>query len=120
MASIKQDISLRIENNNFYATKFSLLGGTQDPSNGQANSNLLYDYDLTAETFIGTFGVSIEASTITNPTVFTFTTNQYGAITDVQMVLEALNSLNLGIFNRIGNTIFIIDRINIFGNLTIF
>jgi len=38
----------------------------------------------------------------------------------VQMVLEALNSLNLGIFNRVGNSIFIIDRINIFGNLTIF
>lgn len=120
MASIKQDISLQIQNNNFYPTKFSLLGGTQDPSNGQANSTIFYDYDLTAETFIGTFGVSIEASTITNPTIFTFTTNQYGAITDVQMVLEALNSLNLGIFNRIGNTIYIIDRINIFGNLTIF
>ena len=94
------------------------MGGTQDPSNGQANSTLFYEYDLTAETFIGTVGVSIEASTTINPTIFTYTTN--GDITDVGMVLKALNSLNLGIFNRIGNTIFIVDRINIFGNLTIF
>ena len=118
MASIKQDISLQVVNNNFYATKFSLLGGTQDPSNGQANSTIFYEYDLTAETFIGTVGVSIQASTVTNPTVFTYTTN--GDITDVGAVLNALNSLNLGIFNRGGNSIFIIDRINIFGNLTIF
>jgi hypothetical protein len=120
MASIKQDISLQVENNNFYPLRFSLLGGTQDPSNGQANSTIFYEYDLTAETFIGTFGVSIEASTITNPTVFTYTTNQHGAVTDVKMVLKSLNSLNLGIFNIEGNRIYIIDRINIFGNLTIF
>ena len=94
MASIKQDISLQVVNNNFSATKFSLLGGTQDPSNGQANSTIFYEYDLTAETFIGTVGVSIQASTVTNPTVFTYTTN--------------------------GDFIFIIDRVNIFGNLTIF
>ena len=72
MASVKSDISLQIKNSLNRTANFSILGGTQDPSNGQANAKTLYDWDLTAETFANTNVLTIEASTITNPTVITY------------------------------------------------
>ena len=120
MAGISQDISLQIKNNLNRKATFSLLGGTQDPSNGQANAKTLYDWDLTAETFANTNVLTIEASTITNPTVITYeVVNQDGAITDLQTVVRLLNTLNLGVFNLDGNVVWILDDINIFGNISI-
>mgnify|MGYP003633015883 FL=1 len=120
MAGISQDISLQIKNNLNRKVTFSLLGGTQDPSNGQANAKTLYDWDLTAETFANTNVLTIEASTITNPTVITYeVVNQDGAITDLQTVVRLLNTLNLGVFNLDGNVVWILDDINIFGNISI-
>ena len=120
MASVKSDISLQIKNNLNRTATFSILGGTQDPSNGQANAKTIYEWDLTAETFANTNVLTIEASTITNPTVITYeVANQDGAVTDLQTVVRLLNTLNLGVFNLDGNTIWIIDDINIFGNLEV-
>ena len=120
MASVKSDISLQIKNNLNRTANFSILGGTQDPSNGQANAKTLYDWDLTAETFANTNVLTIEASTITNPTVITYEVgNQDGAITDLETVVRLLNTLNLGIFNLDGNVVWIIDDVNVFGNISI-
>ena len=69
MASVKSDISLQIKNNLNRTASFSILGGTQDPSNGQANAKTIYEWDLTAETFANTTVATIEASTINNATV---------------------------------------------------
>ena len=54
MASVKSDISLQIKNNLNRTATFSILGGTQDPSNGQANAKTIYEWDLTAESFANT------------------------------------------------------------------
>ena len=120
MASVKSDISLQIKNNLNRTANFSILGGTQDPSNGQANAKTIYEWDLTAETFANTTVVRIEASTIDNPTIINYeVSNQDGAVTDLQTVVRLLNTLNIGVFNLDGNTIWIIDDINIFGNLEV-
>lgn len=120
MASVKSDISLQIKNNLNRTATFSILGGTQDPSNGQANAKTIYEWDLTAETFANTTVVRIEASTIDNPVIINYEVqNQDGAITDLETVVRLLNTLNLGVFNLDGNTIWIIDDINIFGNLEV-
>ena len=120
MASVKSDISLQIKNNLNRTATFSILGGTQDPSNGQANAKTIYEWDLTAETFANTTVVRIEASTIDNPVIINYEVqNQDGAITDLKTVVRLLNTLNLGVFNLDGNTIWIIDDINIFGNLEV-
>lgn len=71
MAGVKSDISLQIKNNLNRVAKFSILGGTQDPSNGQANAKTIYEWDLSAETFANTNVLTIEASTVTNPTIIT-------------------------------------------------
>ncbi|MHA1475449.1 MAG: hypothetical protein ACTSQ5_09700 [Promethearchaeota archaeon] len=120
MASVKSDISLQIKNNLNRTATFSILGGTQDPSNGQANAKTIYEWDLTAETFANTTVVTIEASTVTNPVIINYEVqNQDGAITDLETVVRLLNTLNLGVFNLDGNTIWIIDDINIFGNIEV-
>ncbi len=120
MASVKSDISLQIKNNLNRTATFSILGGTQDPSNGQANAKTIYEWDLTAESFANTTVVTIEASTIDNPTIINYEVqNQDGAVTDLETVVRLLNTLNLGVFNLDGNTIWIIDDINIFGNIEV-
>lgn len=120
MASVKTDISLQIKNNLNRTATFSILGGTQDPSNGQANAKTIYEWDLTAETFANTTVITIEASTITNPVIINYEVqNPDGAITDLKTAVTLLNTLNLGVFNLDGNTIWIIDDINIFGNIEI-
>jgi len=120
MASVKSDISLQIKNNLNRTATFSILGGTQDPSNGQANAKTIYEWDLTAESFANTTVVTIEASTIDNPVIINYEVqNQDGSVTDLETVVRLLNTLNLGVFNLDGNTIWIIDDINIFGNIEV-
>lgn len=118
MAGISQDISIQVNNSLNKKATVTLLGGTQDPSNGQANAKTLYEWDLSAETFSNTTVVEIQASTVTNPEVITYTAvNQDGEVRSLQTVLNLLNTLNLGTFNLDGTTIFILDDINIFGSL---
>lgn len=120
MSGVKTDISLQVKNTLDRPASFSLLGGTQDPSNGQANAKTLYDWDLTTESFTNTTVVEIEASTVDNPQIITYlASNEEGAIDDLQTVVNLLNTLNLGIFNLFGNKIWIIDDVNVFGKLSI-
>ena len=120
MAGISQDISIQVNNSLDRKATVTLLGGTQDPSNGQANAKTLYEWDLSAESFSNTTVVEIQASTVTNPEVITYTVvNQDGEIRSLQTVLNLLNTLNLGTFNIDGNTIFILDDINVFGELSV-
>lgn len=120
MALASQDISLKLRNNTNRKTTLPLLGGKQDPSDGQANAKTLYEWDLSAEIFANTVSVSIVAQTPTNPTPKTYEAfNQDGNITDIQTVLRLLNTLNLGVFSRDGNTIFIADDKIVFGDLKV-
>jgi len=120
MASISQDISIQVNSTLNREADFTLLGGTQDPSTGQANAKTLYEWDLSAESLINCTTVKIEASTVTNPTVIEYVAvNQDGEIPNLQVVVNLLNTLNLGTFNLDGNVIFILDDINVFGTLSV-
>jgi hypothetical protein len=120
MAGISQDISIQVNNSLDRKATVTLLGGTQDPSNGQANAKTLYEWDLSSETFSNTTVVEIEASTVANPEVILFrAVNQDGEITSLETVVSLLNTLNLGTFNLDGTTIFILDDINVFGGLSV-
>ncbi len=120
MALASQDISLKLRNNTNRKTTLPLLGGKQDPSDGQANAKTLYEWDLSAEIFANTVSVSIVAQTPANTTPKTYEAfNQDGNVTDIQTVLRLLNTLNLGVFSRDGNTIFIADDKIIFGDLKV-
>lgn len=120
MASISQDISIQVNSTLNREADFTLLGGTQDPSNGQANAKTLYEWDLSAESLSNCTTVKIEASTVDNPTIIEYSVvNQDGDIPNLQVVVNLLNTLNLGTFNLDGNVIFILDDINVFGTLSV-
>ena len=121
MASISQDISIQVNNSLNKELEFTLLGGTQDPSNGQANAKTLYEWDLSGESLTNCTTVKIKASTVDNPTIIEYSVvNQDGDIPNLQVVVNLLNTLNLGTFNLDGNTIFILDDVNVFGTLSVF
>ena len=120
MASISQDISIQVNSTLNREADFTLLGGTQDPSNGQANAKTLYEWDLSGESLTNCTTVKIEASTVENPTIIEYiVVNQDGDIPNLQVVVNLLNTLNLGTFNLDGNVIFILDDINVFGTLSV-
>lgn len=118
MARIKESISLKVKNNLNRVVKIPVMGGTQDPSNGQANATTLYEFDLSSENFIGIQSVSILVSTITNSTPVLYEKNSIN-ISNTKDVVDILNDFNVGVFNYQGTTIFINNDINIYGRIVL-
>lgn len=118
MARIKESISLKVKNNLNRKVKIPVMGGTQDPSNGQANATTLYEFDLSSENFIGIQSVSILVSTITNSTPVLYEKNSIN-ISNIKDVVDILNDFNVGVFNYQGTTIFINNDINIYGRIVL-
>ena len=121
MPSIEGNINIKVTNNLDREANFSLLGGTQDSTNGQANATTLYEWDLSSEIFVNKEAIQIQARNTTNPNFITYTVeNPEGEITDAHTVVNLLNTLLIGEFNVKDNTtIWIIDDINIFGDLSV-
>lgn len=114
MAFIKDSIALKITNDTTFKATIPIMGGNNDK--GQVNSNILYDYDLTLETFIGVTSVTIQVSTITNPVIQNYSITNTN-VDSVKRVVDLLNTLNVGIFNYQGDIIWITSNVNIYGNL---
>ena len=121
MASITGNINIQVKNNLDRNANFSLLGGTQDSTNGQANATILYEWDLSSETFINKECVEIQARSTQNSNLETFTvSNPDGEIDNAQTVVNLLNTLLIGEFNlKDGNIIWIINNDNVYGDLSV-
>jgi surface protein len=116
MKPVKQNINLRIENNTALPQDINILGSIPF-LNSANNSNTIYEWDLSGETYFGNITATISISTITNPIPTTYTVTVLGYNT--QAVALALNTLNLGVFQVSGNTIYTLNDSYIYGNLTI-
>jgi hypothetical protein len=112
---IKDTLNLRVVNNTNLPQNVNMLGGNADPT--AISPHILYQWDLSAETYYGSVTASIVISSISNPTpiVYTVPVNGY----NIQAVSFALNSLNLGFFQVSGNIIYVTNDFYIYGNLTI-
>jgi surface protein len=113
--SIKDTINLRVSNNTAFSQSVNLLGGTSDPLG--VPPHLLYQWDLSTETYFGTVTADIVISSTANPTPVTYTVPVDGY--NIEAVAFALNSLNLGIFQVSGNIIYVSNDFYIYGNLII-
>ena len=112
---IKDTINVRVTNNTAFIQNVNLLGGTSDPLG--VPSNLLYQWDLSTETYFGSVTAEIIISTTSNPTPVTYTVQVNGY--NIQAVAFALNSLNLGLFQVSGNIIYVSNDFYIYGALTV-
>lgn len=113
---MKDNITLKIQNNLKYKANVPILGGVQEPTNGQVNSGTLYEYDLTAETFFGITTVSLIVTTIFNPNPQVFIRESLN-VTSIKQVVDILNTFNVGVFNYSGNIIWITNSINQYDKL---
>lgn len=110
-----KSINLKIQNNTSTTQNVSLLGVVPDP-NSANNINNLYQFDLTGQSYVGIVSVSITyapTSTLFYTTVTVPVTNQ-----SIQGVVDALNTLNIGIFTLSGNIISVGSNTYIYQNIT--
>jgi surface protein len=110
-----KSINLKIRNNTSTTQNVSLLGVVPDP-NSANNINNLYQFDLTGQSYVGIVSVSITyapTSTLFYTTVSVPVTNQ-----SIQGVVDALNTLNIGIFTLSGNIISVGSNTYVYQNIT--
>lgn len=115
---MKDNITLKIQNNLQFNANVPILGGVQDTASGQVNSGTLYEYDLSAETFFGITSLSLTVTTVTNPTAQIFVKKE-AQITSIKQVVEILNTFNVGVFNYSNEIIFITNSYYQYGTLTL-
>ena len=109
-------INIKIRNNTSFEQSVSLLGVIPNP-NSANNINNLYQFNLTGQSYVGIISVSITyapTSTLFYTTATVPVTNQ-----SIQGVVDALNTLNIGIFTLSGNIISVASDLFIYQNITV-
>ena len=98
------DINLKITNKSNFEQNISILGVIPD-SNSANNLNTLFSFDLSGQNFTGIISVSI-VSALNSNLVYT---NQTASVSlqNIQGVVDALNTLNIGVFSYSGSFIYV-------------
>ena len=112
---MESSINIGVKNNTSLPQNVNLLGGTSDPL--AIPPSLLYQWDLSNETFAGTLTAKIIVSNTSNPTPVTYTVQVTQL--NVSGVAYALNTLNLGVFQVSGNIIYVSNDFYIYGALSV-
>jgi surface protein len=112
---IDSSIALNVKNNTTLPQRVNILGGTQDPLG--VPPHIIYEFDLSGETYVGNVNVSIVISNTSNPTPVTYTVKVNGD--NIQAVAIALNTLNQGFFQTSGNTLYVSNDYYIYGALSL-
>lgn len=112
---MKSQINLKITNNTSLEQSISLFGVVSNP-NSANNSNNLYSFDLSGQSFVGIISVSITYAP-SNTLIYT-TTNVSVDSQSIQGVVNALNTLNIGVFTYSGNIINVASNVYIYQNIT--
>lgn len=112
----KTIINLKVTNNTSFSQAVSLFGIVPN-QNSANNSNIMYSFDMSAINYNGI-----------NPAIITYTSIYSGTPTTVQAtvltqsiagVVEALNTLNIGLFNFSGTTIYVSSNTYSYSNLIV-
>jgi hypothetical protein len=116
MKPIKGEINLKITNNTALSQPVSMLGIIPN-INSANNSNALYQFNFTGQSYVGITNVNINISNTSNPTIVVYNAPVYTQ--SIQGVVDALNSLNQGIFSYSGTTIYVSSSYYIYSNISI-
>ena len=116
MKPLYSQINLRVLNNTTLPQPVSILS-TIPNINSANNSNVLYEFNLTGQVYTGVTNVNINISNTSNPTIVVYNAPVYTQ--SIQGVVDALNSLNQGIFSYSGTTIYVSSSYYIYSNISI-
>ena len=108
-------IKLRIINNTSTPQGVSLFGVIRNPNSANYINNL-YQFNLTGQSFVGIVSVSITYAP-TNTMVYT-TTSVSVTLQSIQGVVNALNTLGIGVFSYSGNIISVASNLYVYQNIT--
>lgn len=110
------EIVLKIKNNTNFTQPVEIFNVL--PNNNFANnSKAIYTWDLSTETYFGSFNVTILISNTSNPTPVFYSIPLNG--NNIQSVVDALNSLNQGLFQSNGTTIYVSNDYYVYGALEV-
>jgi surface protein len=112
----KGEISLKLINNTSYPQIANILGSVPNLLSPNKNANL-YVFDLSTEDYASLSGISIGISNTSNPTVVNY--NLTLLSNDIQGVVQALNTLNMGVFQYYGTSVYVSSGYYIYGALNI-
>jgi surface protein len=116
MKSLNGQINLRVINNTALPQPVSILSIVPN-QNTANNNNLLYEFNLSGQSFFGVTNVNINISNTSNPTVVVY--NAQVLSQSISGVVSALNTLNQGLFSYYGSTIYVSNNYYIYGNLNV-
>ena len=104
MKPLKTQINLKIKNNTSFSQPVEILSALSSPYTAN-NAKSFYTFDLSAETFVGITGVTLNYNVVPNVTAIQSLTIPLVTLS-VAGVVDALNTLGLSIFNYSGTTIY--------------
>jgi hypothetical protein len=113
LRQIKDTINVRVANNTSLSQNVNLLGGTSDPLG--VPPNIIYEWDLSGENYIGINIVKIQISSTLNPIVVIYTVSLNG--NNIESVAYALNTLGFGNFQISGNIIYVSNNFYIYSKI---
>jgi hypothetical protein len=116
MKPLESQINLRVKNNTALPQPVSILGIVPN-SNTANNNNFLYEFNFTGQIYTGVTSVNINIANTSNPTVVF----NSAPVTSQSIigVVNALNSLNQGLFSYSGSTIYVSSNYYIYSNISI-
>jgi surface protein len=109
-----KSINLKIQNNTPIRQGISILGVVPNPLSAN-NINNLYSFDLSQQNFTAVNSVTIIFTTVNNPTPTTLVAQVLQS--NIQGVVDALNTLGVGVFTFSGSTIYVQNDFYIYSNL---
>jgi surface protein len=112
----KDEIALKLINNTAYPQIANILGSVPNLISPNTNTNL-YVFDLSTEDYMSLSDISIGISNTSNPTIVNY--NVPLLSNDIQGVVQALNSLNMGIFQFYGTSVYVSSGYYIYGALNV-
>jgi len=116
MKALDSQINLRVVNNTALPQPVSMLQIVANP-NSANNNNILYEFNFSAQSYVGVTNVNINISNTSNPAIVTY--NAPVTSQSIQGVVDALNSLNQGLFSFSGTTIYVSSNYYIYSNISI-
>jgi len=116
MRKVETQIVLRIKNNTSFSQSIEILKAIPN-INSASNSDRMYSWNLTTENYSGSYLVTIYISNTSNTTPVYYSVSL--SSNNIQSVVSALNSLNQGLFQYSGDTIYVSSSYYIYGALEV-